>query len=298
MPNKSSPFRIGVEFERNIRQGSGVDCSTSVLQGLIADLTAENHELYAILKDLVGRQSFKVLLPLAGTGTGRLEKDALIQEINRVYLPAVCYQVSQFLDGFLGLGSQFSVQGSAADGGAENHKSLASSSKPRLWLRFLVRSCDMGLFGFLLGILFELIAPGKLQIYSQKYPPMVLDIAILPIYFLGEALSLKVFGTTLFKKFLKIRISKADLSKISFKDAFARSFKVYTLGLGMGFPIISFIFQYVSARRLSTTGYTAWDAGKFAVIHENPGKYRIIALAFIWLIFAIASVYATLIGLL
>jgi len=286
MANESSPFRIGVKFERNIRQGSGVDNSTSVLQDLIAELTAENHELSEILKDLVGRQSFKVLLPLAGAGTGRQKKDALIQEINRVYPPAACYQVSQFLDGLLGLGSQFSVQVSAADG-AESHKSVASSSKPRLWLRFLARSCDMVLFGFLFSMFFALIAPEQLE----KYTSIELTLAITPIYFLGEVLSLKVFGTTPFKKFLKIRISKLDRSDISFKDAFARSIKVYTLGLGFGFPLITYVFQYVSSRRLSTTGYTAWDAGKFAVIHENPGKYRIISLVLFLLILASIRVY-------
>jgi len=103
--NVPSPLRVGIELARHIRQNSeSKKYSVSVLQGLIADLTVDDDELCMLLKEFVARRSFDAILPLAAAGTrGQLQKDVLMQDVSRIYLPAISAQISDFLDGYLGL---------------------------------------------------------------------------------------------------------------------------------------------------------------------------------------------------
>lgn len=75
------------------------------LQGCIADLTADDTTLGPPLKDLVSRSSFLALIPLAGSGSGQLQRDALIDEFRAVYSSAVLDAITAVLNGFLALGA-------------------------------------------------------------------------------------------------------------------------------------------------------------------------------------------------
>ncbi len=70
---------------------------------MTADLTAEYPELSQPLGDLVGRPGFRALLPLASQGRGTVEREALIQDAARIYLPGVTEALREVLGGFLEL---------------------------------------------------------------------------------------------------------------------------------------------------------------------------------------------------
>ena len=82
--------------------------STQQIQGLLADLLAGD-ELLPTMREVVSRPSFHALQKLVGSGGGAVQRDALLQELGRRYLPSVVEDVAQLLNGALDLpvGSDF-----------------------------------------------------------------------------------------------------------------------------------------------------------------------------------------------
>ena len=93
--------RLGSQFGEYVSRQNGNVPSPAALQGVIADLAAGESELIAPLRDLVSKQGFVALLPYARSNGGLIQRDALIQEISRVYHPDVLVRVEEVLNGFL-----------------------------------------------------------------------------------------------------------------------------------------------------------------------------------------------------
>lgn len=103
---------LGSELAKFIKYNSAERLTSASLQAVIADLAVDHPDLNAPLKDLVSRQSFRSLIPHATSGGGAIQRDALIQEISRVYHPAVLIEIEHVLNGYLessgGVASQLS----------------------------------------------------------------------------------------------------------------------------------------------------------------------------------------------
>lgn len=74
--------------------------STQQIQGLLADLLAGN-ELLPTMKEVVSLPSFHGIQALTGSGGGAVQRDALLQELGRRYLPSVLEEVAQTINGML-----------------------------------------------------------------------------------------------------------------------------------------------------------------------------------------------------
>ena len=92
---------IGSQLAQYVRQQGGNPPSAGALQGVVADLAAKMPDLQAPLRDLVTRQTFQTLLPHALSAGGSVRRDALIQEISRVYNADILLEVEEVLNGFL-----------------------------------------------------------------------------------------------------------------------------------------------------------------------------------------------------
>jgi tetratricopeptide (TPR) repeat protein len=92
---------LGRQLGEYVSRQRGMPPAPAALQGVVADLTAVQSDLQAPLRDLVSRQSFAALLPYARSSGGLIQRDALIQEISRVYHPDVLVRVEEVLNGFL-----------------------------------------------------------------------------------------------------------------------------------------------------------------------------------------------------
>jgi len=66
----------------------------------LADLLAGD-ELLSTMRDVVGSASFQNLQSLAGSGKGSIQRDALLNQLSRRYLPRVVDEVGQLLNGML-----------------------------------------------------------------------------------------------------------------------------------------------------------------------------------------------------
>ena len=93
--------KIGSQLGQYVRQQGGNPPSAGALQGVVADLAAKMPDLQAPLRDLVTRQTFQTLLPHALSAGGSVRRDALIQEISRVYSADVLLEIEEVLNGFL-----------------------------------------------------------------------------------------------------------------------------------------------------------------------------------------------------
>ena len=103
MTNATNPAltSIGRHLGDYIKRQGGTTPSPQALQGVVADLAVGQPDLQAPLRDLVGRQGFSALLTYSRSGGGLIQRDALIQEISRIYHPDVLIRVEQVLNGFL-----------------------------------------------------------------------------------------------------------------------------------------------------------------------------------------------------
>jgi len=109
--NHLAHYRVGAELARYVRSqtGQGVPPVTA-LQAVVADIAATTPNLAIPLRDLVSRQGFQVLLPLAGSGSGELQCKALVDDIRQLYHPDVVQMIVEVLSGFLECGGEKMAQ--------------------------------------------------------------------------------------------------------------------------------------------------------------------------------------------
>ena len=101
-PAKPQLISLGRQLGEYAKYQSSNRLNTQALQGVIADLSADMPDIQAPLRDLVTRQSFQSLLPHARSGSGYIQRDALIQDISRIYNPDTLLHLEAVLNGFLG----------------------------------------------------------------------------------------------------------------------------------------------------------------------------------------------------
>ena len=139
--------------------------------------------------------------------------------------------------------------------------------KVRPWIRFLARAIDMWVFSFTFSIF----------TITLNIPEMLYTVLVTFVWIFVESILLSSWGTTLGKALLKVSIKKINGEKITFADALNRSFMVWWKGMGIGFPFVTVVTQYISYEKLSNEGITDWDReGGFIVLHKNVSALRII----------------------
>jgi len=129
------------------------------------------------------------------------------------------------------------------------------------------------------GIAIGFIYPDAL---SEKGSDQLFGIAVIFIWVFVESMLLSTIGTTPGKWLLKTKILPPPGTQMNFSAAFARSFKVWWRGLGIGFPIASLVTLILAHNSLTKNGITSWDRDDgFTVIHEKIGIMRtLVVIAF------------------
>jgi hypothetical protein len=94
---------LGQRLAHVLRQNPGTITTPARLQGLVADLAADQQDLLLPLKDLVNRPAFQALIPKAGSGGGAVQRDVLIQAMEATFSRQVIQALAEVLDGFLDL---------------------------------------------------------------------------------------------------------------------------------------------------------------------------------------------------
>jgi tetratricopeptide (TPR) repeat protein len=118
---------------------------------------------------------------------------------------------------------------------------------------------------------------------------------ILEIFY--ESISLTLFGTTLGKKLFGIKVTTEEGQYLSFSNSFIRTIKVWTVGLGLSIPYISFITRIIACVEYSRSGTMFWDKNRFKVYQMDNVNTSLSGLVvFIVIIFYMVTAIGTNMG--
>jgi len=102
--SRSETYRsIGIRLAEYVLAQGGQLPPAAVIQGVVADLAADQHELLLPLKHLIGLPGFPAVAHKAASGLGNLERDALIQSLGDLFSPRIVGVLDEVLTGFLQL---------------------------------------------------------------------------------------------------------------------------------------------------------------------------------------------------
>lgn len=144
-------------------------------------------------------------------------------------------------------------------------------TKPVPWRRFWARNFDYFLHAFIVAIIWSLIDYESILAINEN----LLGFIMMVIWIFLDGIYMTLFGTTIGKKIMKIKISLQDGSKLSKYIAFKRSRLVWLRGMGLGIGIIQLIANIISYRNLTKDGITSWDRELgLEVSYEKVGVLR------------------------
>lgn len=138
-------------------------------------------------------------------------------------------------------------------------KKVIAQHKGKPWRRFWARTLDTGVHAFPVAFAFELVSPGNLATTLQKYGQFSLSMKLLPFILILEAIVLAIFGTTLGKFLLNIKLIDPNGQRISFPAAILRTFMLWIKGLAFGLPFISMLTAGYAAGVIRKNGTASWD---------------------------------------
>jgi uncharacterized RDD family membrane protein YckC len=161
----------------------------------------------------------------------------------------------------------------------------AAGTGPYPWQRWMARLLDM--FWFVLAMSTVLAIAGFAGLESAN---VAVNVLIMALFVPVEALMLSAFGATPGKRLLRISVTNADGSRLTFGTALERSVQVWVRGMGLGLPLVSLVTMVSSFIRLSNDGRTAWDEKLgLRVTHGEVSPLRLTSVVvFLVLVFAMA----------
>lgn len=149
---------------------------------------------------------------------------------------------------------------------------------PRPWIRLWARSIDYFLWAVII-YLPMVIAYDAGALSSNTYSLINLYPLLTAFtWALVEPIVLVVFGTTIGKALLRVKLthqSNENLSRMDLGVLFQRSMSVWLKGVGIGYLVATLITGLVSYRNLKSHGETSWDRDyEFTVTHGKVGYVR------------------------
>ncbi len=149
-----------------------------------------------------------------------------------------------------------------------------SASQVRPWVRYWARMLDIYLACIVAGLAIGIINPDA---FNEKGSDQIFALVVFFAWIFIESLFLSTVGSTPGKWLFKTRIVPTNGSTLDYSTALSRSFKVWWRGLGIGFPIASFITLIVAHGNLTKHGVSTWDRDDgFTVVHEPIGALRVL----------------------
>ena len=146
------------------------------------------------------------------------------------------------------------------------------------WRRLLARYVDTFVVGAVVVISLEKfmidLFPKWIGYYNNsgiEINTLIVPIIYALICLIINSFSLSKFGTTLGKKIFGIKVRATSGNKIDIKMAIKREWSVYTNGMCLGIPILSWITIWLSLNDLQKHGNSKWDrALGLELIHSKP----------------------------
>lgn len=122
------------------------------------------------------------------------------------------------------------------------------------WKRYLARWLDYLLWGAIVQFIWIVIL--RIRPILGDFGSILLNICSCALFVPVEAVLLHTFGTTPGKYIMGIRLEYLQGGNLPYSDAFYRSFRVFTGGVGLGIPVVSLVMYVI--RYCQLTGRSWW----------------------------------------
>lgn len=142
--------------------------------------------------------------------------------------------------------------------------------------RFFARGMDTlacAILVFGLASLIDLAAGSEIVLMIRESNLVIVNIILVPLSCLMNAVSLSVCGNTVGKWAYGLKIVSPDARRAIASDAwFAREFQVWMRGMWFSVPILWLVPALIAYNDIEKRGVTAYDDGRFAVVSERNGS--------------------------
>jgi uncharacterized RDD family membrane protein YckC len=140
---------------------------------------------------------------------------------------------------------------------------------PRLWARLLDSWLNLLLIGAVVGILFPALF--QMPAFEGRRGDLLLDVAFLPLALMLDAGIQALFGNTLGKWLVGIRLEQIDGGRPSTVTTLQRNLRLYVQGFILGLPLLNLFGMARANDRLSREGATLWDAALGTRVVDRAG---------------------------
>jgi hypothetical protein len=122
---------------------------------------------------------------------------------------------------------------------------IMAQPRNRPFLRFLAKLFDLALFTVLLSTFISIFSLNLIL----KTPKLTLFMIYLLLWTLLEPIMLSIFGNTIGKALLNIKVKCANGQLLDFITAFKRNLFMFSFGKEIGYPFIMLIFSFTELRK-------------------------------------------------
>ena len=146
------------------------------------------------------------------------------------------------------------------------------------WRRFFARLVDLWAIGIPTGYIVALVSSSlSMEIAFWLQEPgsqFAFGLLLLPLILLIEAVIFGLFGSTLGKALLGIKVVTAAAYPASFSEYAERQSGVYWYGLGAGIPIVTLFTMARQHERLKQGKQAGYDEGRFNAKAQKLTPFR------------------------
>lgn len=142
------------------------------------------------------------------------------------------------------------------------------------WRRFFARTLDVAFYSVIWSCFLILVFQVNIANQGSSGWAIVETIVILLLTLVFEPLQLTLFGTTLGKWILGLRVLHNDDRKLSFSEAYERTKQVLKYGIGFQIPILSWILLWKSYNMCTVGKELEWETDSRLLLKDEK-KIRI-----------------------
>ena len=174
------------------------------------------------------------------------------------------------------------------------HATKLATPWARLWSKML----EIGIAQLVVGLGLGLFAPSLVSqaAFSGPGGDRLLGFLTLPLSIALDACVQSLFGNTLGRAVVGIRVQGADHSRPTLYVCLKRNFHIYVFGLALGVPIINLFTMWNSYSKLKSGKLLNWDQVYYTRVLDYKGNiFRTSAAAVVYIVIMLVPfVIATL----
>lgn len=158
------------------------------------------------------------------------------------------------------------------------------------WARFWARMLDFQISGAVVGVSVGFLLPATFLMVLDGLSGQIFWIMLVaPLMMAVEAAQFALFGTTLGKLAVGVRVASIDGGRLTAQQSRRRAWSLYLNGLILGIPIISLLAYAQNYQHLKEGRLTSWDVDAGARVYgERTSPTRTFLVASATVILALA----------